>query len=100
MSPSPVCTEDGRSLEAEGMSDSLPGVREKALLTPQAAGLTLGPLAKVQSGWSRLLAALQEAPLVPGWGRYAVSPGGSPPWEMEGPQLCDLGISPCPSLES
>ena len=31
MSPSPVCTEDGRSLEAEGVSDSSPGVREKAL---------------------------------------------------------------------
>ena len=32
MSPSPVCTEDGRPLEAEGMSDGSPGVREKALL--------------------------------------------------------------------
>ena len=30
--PSPVCTEDGRSLAADGMSDGSSGVREKALL--------------------------------------------------------------------
>lgn len=77
--PSPACTEDGRSLEADGMSHGSWGVREKALRLLRAACLTPGPRPRCRGGGAGCWQHIKRYPGARLGERSAVSPGGISP---------------------